>query len=58
MQNPKAKLMQMLKGKFSEKQLAEYAEEAENQEGAQYWQQFKNAEELAKDISLYIANSE
>jgi hypothetical protein len=38
---------------YSEEQLREYVDEAEGQDGIEYWLQFKTWEELNADIRLY-----
>ena len=54
---PKRKLLAEVRAKFRA-DLAEYTREAEHQDGAGYWRQFKTADLLYADIILYIKAKE
>lgn len=47
-----------LKARFSGQMaiVDEYVEEAEHQEGVEYWLDFESAEELEADFQLYLEN--
>jgi hypothetical protein len=43
-------------GKFTEEQIKSYVDEAEHQDGYEYWKQFKTWQSLEKDMILYFEN--
>ncbi len=43
-------------GQLLDKALAEYVDEGEHQDGAEYWDQFDTIDEAWKDFVLYLGN--
>lgn len=43
--------------RFTEKQITDYIDEAEHQDGYEYWLQFKTWQSLARDIKIYYENA-
>jgi len=48
--------LHVLEESYTAEQIEDYVLEAEHQEGASYWSQFKSAEELLKDVALYYTS--
>lgn len=54
----KQQFLELAKGKFSEAWIDEYVSEAEHQDGNGYWLNFASAEEVVKDLKVYVEISE